>query len=78
VTLPPKERIPTHQETLKTPSGTNVTIVDLVWDESQGRSVRQKRDEILETPDPWFGGDSEQTWKKFSDNKRNQRRVSER
>jgi hypothetical protein len=78
VTLPPKERIPTHQETLKTPSGTNVTIVDLVWDESQGRSVRQKRDEILETADPWFGGDSEQTWKKFSDNKRNQRRVSER
>jgi hypothetical protein len=62
----------------ETPSGTNVTIVDLVWDESQGRSVRQKRDEILETADSWFGGDSEQTWKKFSDNKRNQRRVSER
>jgi hypothetical protein len=28
--------------------------------------------------DSWFGSDSEQTWKKCSDSKRKQRRVSER
>jgi hypothetical protein len=52
VTMAPKVRSPTQQEsseTLKTPNSKNVTI-DLAWDESQGLSVRQRRGETLEIP----------------------------
>jgi hypothetical protein len=38
----------------------------------------QKIKVITGGEDSWFGSDSEQTWKKCSDSKRKQRRVSER
>jgi hypothetical protein len=37
-----------------------------------------KQEKVFFSLDSWFGSDSEHTWKKCSDNKRKQRRVSER
>jgi hypothetical protein len=51
-------------------------IVITGW-RGEGKSKQQIKED-RKVYDSWFGSDSEQTWKKCRDNKRKQRRVSER